>query len=122
MIGALYRCNVYLTESNRYLINNAYLLSNFRYLITIWGVCSNLSFKRTQILQNKSIKLLFKLHYRTFSETVYKDLKLNPLSYIIKTEQCKQIYKICSNLKCNTVLIHKIKFVIIVQEVEVIYI
>ena len=28
------------------------------------------------------------------------------MSYILKIEQCKQIYKICSNnLKCNTVLI-----------------
>ena len=98
MIGALYR------ESNRYPIYNAYLLSNFRYLITIWGVCSNLSFKRAQIVQNKSIKSLFKLHY---TMQLYKDLKVNPLSYILKIEQCKQIYKICSNnLKCNTVLIH----------------
>ena len=106
MIGALYRCNAYLTESNRYLIYNAYLLSNFRYLITIWGVCSNSSFKRAQVLQNKSVKSLFKLHYRTSSESLYKDLKLIPLSYILKIEQCKQIYKICSNnLKCNTVLI-----------------
>ena len=80
-------------------------MSNFRYLITIWGVCSNISFKRAQILQNKYIKSLFKLHYRT-SETLYKNLKLNPLSYILKIEQCKQIYKIFSNnLKCNTVLI-----------------
>ena len=72
MIGALNRCNAYLTESNRYLIYKAYLLSNLRYLITKWGVYSNLSFKRTQILQNKSINSLFKLHYRTSSETLYK--------------------------------------------------
>ena len=53
---------------------------------------------------SKSIKSLFKLHYKTFSETVYKDRKL--LSYILKIEQCKQIYRICSNnFKCNTVLI-----------------
>ena len=49
MIGALYRCNAYLTESNRYFIYNVYLLSNFRYLITIWGVCSKSSFKRAQV-------------------------------------------------------------------------
>ena len=80
-------------------------MSNFRYLITIWGVSSNSSIKRAQVLQNKSIKSFFKLHYKTFSETVYKDRKL--LSYILKIEQCKQIYNICSNnLECKTILIH----------------
>ena len=84
----------------------------FQILITIWEVCGNSSFKRAQVLQNKSVKSLFKLHYRISSESLYKDLKLIPLSYILKIEQCKQIYKICSNnLKC-----------IIVLEVEVIYI
>ena len=106
MIGALFRCTEYLNNKNRYLIYNAYILSNLRYLLTIWGTCNITNFKRIQTLQNKATKTLFRLNYRTPTDTLYKELNLNPLPYILKLEQCKQVYNILTNnLKCNTTII-----------------
>lgn len=48
MLGALCRCSKYLNFKNRLLIHNAYILSNIRYLIRIWGTCG-LSYQKIQM-------------------------------------------------------------------------
>lgn len=105
MLGALHRCTKFLNTSNRYAIYNAYILSNLRYLINIWGTCGVTSFKRVQVLQNRAIKILFQMPYRTSSELLYSNLSLQPIRYVFELEQCKQIYNILRcNLKCNSKL------------------
>lgn len=106
MIGALYRCREYLHESTLLNIYNAYFLSIIRYLITIWGTCRETLFSKAQRLQNKIVKILFNLDYRTPTNTVYEQTKILTLIQILKIEQCKFIYKaLNNNLKCNTELI-----------------
>lgn len=103
MIGALYRCREYLNNHNCLLIYNAYFLSNLRYLIIIWGICTLTKFKQIQILQNKIIKILYNYQYRTPTEMIYEETKIVPIMKILKLEQGKYIYKVITNQqKSNT--------------------
>lgn len=97
MLGALARCAAYLNHSNRTLIYNAYILSNLRYLIAIWGTMGSVKFKKLQRLQNKAIKILHRIPYLTPTTYLYRETKLNPLPYILELEQCKLIYKIINH-------------------------
>ena len=63
LMGALHRCAEYLNEKNKYLIYNSYVLSHLRYLINIWGNTGIVNLKKIQLLQNKTIKILFKKHF-----------------------------------------------------------
>lgn len=103
MCGALYRCAQYLNSNNRFLIYNAFVVSHLRYLITIWGCCGSVAFRRAQVLQNRVVKVLFQFENRTHTETLYRVLQLLPLRHILELEQCKQVYKTLTNsLKCNS--------------------
>ena len=103
MLGALYRCQSYLNDTNRLLIYNAYILSNMIYLINIWGTCGVSNLKKIQTIQNKAIKILFHKPYLTPTVELYNESSFQPVKYYISLEQCKQIYKVLHNkLKCNT--------------------
>ena len=106
MLGALHRCAKYLNNTNRYLIYNAYILCNVRYLINIWGTCGLVNMRRVQVLQNRSIKILFQKPYLTPTSELYTtETDLHSIKYDLEIEQCKQIYKILhKTLKCNTKL------------------
>lgn len=52
-IGAIYRCRHFLTKNTKYKIYNAYFLSVMRYLIPVWGTCSESNFQKTIVLQKK---------------------------------------------------------------------
>lgn len=103
MLGALSRCSDFLNSSNRNLIYSSFILSHIRYLINIWGTCGTSLHKKLQVSQNTAIKILFKKHYRTSTESLYNQTGLQPIKYYLELEQCKQIYKILAgNLKCNS--------------------
>lgn len=103
MIGAIYRCRSYIDDKAKYCIYNAYFLSIYRYMITIWGTCGITTLNKTQVLQNRVIKVLFNLDYRMSTDNVYAQVKLDKLEIILKIEQCKFIYKLVnSQLKTNT--------------------
>lgn len=93
MVGALYRCRKYLNTTTLTQIYNAFFLSHFRYLIPIWGTCGTTLFQEAQRLQNKVIKVLFNLDYKTPTTEVYQQTKIAKLSVILKIEQSKFIYK-----------------------------
>ena len=102
MVGALYRCRDYLSRAFLYQIYNAYFLSVFRYLITVWGTCGGTTFIKAQRLQNKVVKVLFGLNWRTPTDTVYSVTKISKLSEILKQEQSKFMFKVVTDsIKCN---------------------
>lgn len=105
MIGAIYRSRDYLNVTSKYKIYNGFFLSVFRYLITIWGACSTSLFKKYQILQNKILKILFKLNCRTPTVDIYRNLKLQSLDTLFNFEQCKHIYRIQNQRQKNNTTI-----------------
>ena len=62
------------------------------------------SFRKIQVLQNRTVKILFKRDKLTPSEDLDRQTILNPIKYYLKLEQSKQMYKIINmKLKCNTI-------------------
>lgn len=103
VMGAIMRCRDFLSCRAKHQIYNACFLSVMRYLLPIWGVCNATNFKKMQILQNRVIKTLFNLHFRTNTDYLYEILKIHPINTVLKIDQCKTIYKISNNMqKCNT--------------------
>ena len=105
LIGALFRCRQFLTKNAKYKIYNAYILSILRYLIPVWGTCGITNFNKVQVLQNRALKTLFQLNYRMHTDEVYQLLNLLPVSYILKIEQSKLIYKVIHNIQKSNILI-----------------
>ena len=104
MIGAIYRCADYLNDQNCKLIYNSYILCHLRYLINIWGNTGVTSFRKIQVLQNRTVKILFKKDRLTPTEDLYRRTILKPIKYYLELEQSKQMYKIINmELKCNTI-------------------
>lgn len=103
MVSALYRCRTYLRPSSLHQIYSAYFLSIFSYLIPIWGACGQTLFKKIKTLQNKVVKMLFRLDYRTSTDTLYRVTKILPIQDVLEIEQGKFAYKVIhKQVKCNT--------------------
>lgn len=103
MISAVYRCRDYLTKKTKDNVYNAYFLSHFRYLLPVWGMCSQINFNSVQVLQNKVLKVLHNYDRLTNTETLYRELGTSRLNKILEFEQCKLMFKIISKKqKCNT--------------------
>lgn len=88
-----------------------------RYLLPIWGTCGTTNFGRVITLNNKILKILFKLDYFTNVDDVNRTLNIQHLKILLKVEQCKLIYKVLnkkqkSNLKvtfCNEIHSYNIR-------------
>lgn len=78
MISAVYRARQFLTKGSKFNVYNAYFLSNFRYLIPVWGTCGIVAFQNMQILQNKVLKVLFNYDRLTHTEALYRELSVYP--------------------------------------------
>lgn len=107
LTGALQRCKHFLTDNAKYKIYNAYFLSVLRYLLVVWGSCGVTVFNKIKVLQNKVLKILFNLEWRTHSDLLYSTLKITKINTILKIEQSKFIYRIINNKqKSNSTIKH----------------
>lgn len=70
-IGAFYKCKNFLSNTSKYKIYNAYILSNLRYLIPVWGTCCKTNFHKVEILQTKVLKILFNLDYFIHANDIF---------------------------------------------------
>ena len=105
LTGALNRCKYFLSDKARYNIYNTYFLPDIKYPIPIW--CNVTNFNKVKVLQNRILKTLFNLHYKTPSNSVYEMLNVQPIYKILKLEQAKLIHKIKSKKqKCNIEIVH----------------
>lgn len=103
MLGAIYKCRSFLTIKTRMDIYNAYFASHLRYLIPEWGTCGIVNFNRVQIVQNKTLKILFELDRLTHTTDLYKTVNVMSIHKLLELEQCKYIYKVLNKKqKCNT--------------------
>ena len=103
MVAAVYRCRDYLSYRAKMNVYNAFFLSNFRYLLPVWGTCGQVRFNSMQLLQNKILKVLFKYDYLYHTDDLYRELAVFRLDVLLKIEQSKLMYRIINNTqKCTT--------------------
>ena len=54
---------------------HAFVHSNISYGIEVYGLCSDTSLDRLQVMQNKLLKLLFRLNRYTSTNLLHSELK-----------------------------------------------
>lgn len=103
MIGALYRTENVFGHKIRKIVYHAYYENVFRYLITVWGTCSDTLFNKFVILQKKIIKCLFGLDRLTPTNSLFDQTKFYELPKLLKIEQYKYAFKITNNAQKTNV-------------------
>lgn len=71
VIGVLFRLQRILSEKAKKCIYFGLIQSHLLYMNVIWNTATATRTKPLQILQNRAVKILFKIHHRTSSEEVY---------------------------------------------------
>lgn len=69
--GALRRCAYYISDKYRRVIYYSVIESHLRYLIVCWGNTAGYLLNNIQRIQNKCIKFLYNLEYRTPTVQLY---------------------------------------------------
>lgn len=92
-IGVLYRISNYVSSATKLKIYYAYVHSQLTYLNTIWGSACDKNIKLIQVLQNKCMKIVYKLPRLTPSSTLYNNSIL-PIRYLYRYETSFLIFKI----------------------------
>lgn len=105
MLGAIYRIRDYLTHKSRMYIYNSFFLSHFRYLLPLWGSCGQVDFNKMQVLQNKTLKILFKLDWRTHTVELHRRLGVLNLRELLLIEQGKYIFKVTNKIQKSNIKI-----------------
>ena len=67
--------------------------SRITYGIILYGACASTLLKKVQIIQNKLLKVLFKLPYRTESTVIHRNLEILKVRDIYKHQILKFVYQ-----------------------------
>ena len=90
---AFTRIRNYLTDEMKRSLYFAVVHSHLGFLSHVWGHCNDGDLQRLVVIQNRSIKILFKLHPRTPSVDVYSSLKIVPINKLIKIKSALHLVK-----------------------------
>ena len=93
MIPIIFKSRSYLSEKTKYMVYNSFFLSHLRYLLPIWGTCSNTDLNTVKVMQNKILKILFHYDRLTSTETLYSELRVPKIDVLLELEQIKIVYK-----------------------------
>lgn len=96
--GLLRRSAHLITPEMKNQIYYAYINSQLSYLTSVWGTANKSDLERLQRTQNKAIKTLYNLKYRTPTIQVYSMTNYLNISEIIQYHSIKLIYNIKNNL------------------------
>lgn len=99
-VGVFRRISNFLSESLKITIYYAHIHSHIIYLNSIWSGAPEYKLKELQILQNKAIKIIYRLPHLTSSISLYGD-KFLPINIISKYEKCLLLFKLKNNLLKN---------------------
>ena len=75
---------------------NSLILPHLSYAISVWGNTTNRQFKRLQLLQKRSIRLITKSRYNSHTNNLFKQLHILKLQDIFKAS-CLQLYYMIYN-------------------------
>lgn len=105
-VGVLRRISKYVNEPTKLKIYYAYIHSHLNYINSIWSAAPEYKLKELQILQNKAMKQVYSLPYRTPSISLYyKDIL--PLHCIFDIELNLLVFKVKNKLiKTNLVFVN----------------
>lgn len=104
LIFALKRVGKYLTNKAKNLIYHAHFASHLNYLIVIWSRASKNKMNELRVIQNRMVKTIKNLHFRTHTNLIYTEF-LN-IDEIIKYSTLLTVFKLkLGLLKTNTKLI-----------------
>jgi len=90
---AFTRIRNYLTDEMKRSLYFAVVHSHLGFLSHVWGHCNDGDLQRLMVIQNRTIKILFKLHPRTPSVDVYSSLKIVPINKLIKIKSALHLVK-----------------------------
>ena len=79
MLYLLMSRNSYLSIQNKILIYKLYFRPIFCYASPIWVNCANVHFLKLQRLQNKILKMIFNVHWRTSTSFIHRISNINML-------------------------------------------
>lgn len=97
VIFALYRLRFCLNKNALWNIYHAYILSNLTYLIEIWSSASSYKLKELEVIQNKSLRIIYGFSYLHTRSDLYNESIL-PLNKIINYKLLILIYCLKNNL------------------------
>lgn len=92
LVGALRKVAEYLPTSTLQSIYHSLIISKISYLLGIWGNTSKGNLQRMQTMQNKAIKAIYKMPYRTSTRKIHENQML--VSTRVEYEQLVTIKEI----------------------------
>lgn len=96
-VGVLRRISKFVNEATRLKMYYAFIHSHINYINSIWSAAPDYKLKELQILQNKAMKQVYSLPYRTPSISLYyKDIL--PLHCIFDMELKLLVFKVKNKL------------------------
>lgn len=92
IVGALKRCAYMMSDKHKNTIYYCLVGSRLRYLINCWGNASDTLISKLQIMQNKTIKVLYNYDSRKSTAELYSETKLLNIKNLKKLEQVKLVH------------------------------
>lgn len=102
-VGLLFKVGYLLTKKLRKQLYYAHIYSHLHYLISVWGTAANCILNPLRVLQNKSIKNVFKLPLRYHTEQLYKMSKFLNINQIYRFKTILYIYYISKKYKGSNI-------------------
>lgn len=103
MVGAIRKSAHLLNCEGQKLLYNSFIEPQLRYLLPCWGNAPDYIMNRLQRTQNKAVKTIYMLNYRTPTEQLYKDSTIMNIEQLKIFEQVKLIYKV-KNRRLKTLI------------------
>lgn len=107
LIGAIRRISRYLPGHTLKSIYYSFIVSNISYLIGIWGNTSTSNLQRIQRLQNKALKAINSLHFRTPTQQLHENEML--VETRLKYQLALTIHEITNGYKRSNIKLIKNK-------------
>jgi len=76
---------------------------HLEYLCLIWGSAANCHLRPLQVLQNRSLKFIFKLSHQHPSVELYESCKILPLKGIYCYQNCNFVKSVITESKYHTI-------------------
>ena len=93
-IGCIRKIREFLSIKNLTNLYYAMILPHIDYCCTSWGIYSSTNLAKLQRLQNKYIRLIYRVNRQTSVSSYRDDLKWQPIEIRIKFQCCILVYKI----------------------------
>lgn len=102
-VGILKKLSKFLSTKILLLLYYSLIHCHLEYLCLIWGSAANCHLRPLQVLQNRSLKFIFKLSYQHPSVDLYVSSKILPIKGIYCYQNCNFVKSVINNSKYHTI-------------------